>query len=69
MSGTPPRIVRQETKNKITTCKTPLCAVFFYFYRGRANCAICEMMKSKNYCGSGKKLKNFLDVHYNFFDI
>ncbi len=31
MSGTPPRIVRQETKNKITTCKTPHNAVFLIF--------------------------------------
>ena len=46
--------------------KTPK-RVFLIF--GRAICAIHELMIYANCCCLGKMLKNFLDVHYNFFDI
>ena len=50
-------------KNKEKSGKTR------FVYSDSPICTIHEIMKSKNYCGSGKILKNFLDVHYNFFDI
>ena len=63
MSGTPPRIVRQETKNKITTSKTLHNAVFFYFYRGRANIAPRYAINKIKKISLGRFFKIFLIVY------
>lgn len=39
----------------------------FDFWQGNSRNSRVDTMR--DLCGSGKKLKNFLDVHYNFFDI